>query len=145
MAEERNFQYTKESSDINHLSHNHNRLEDQVDVNTKNINDHDLAISRLKDVVYGIDAQNGLRGRCSKIEGSLEVILPQHTHLMEALNELKEFKKSAMKVVWLLTATVLITLASNFLKFEAIKSNGVILNEVSDEVKKIIDDQVKKP
>ena len=88
---------------------------------------------RIEMALWGVDGENGIRGKVSSLEKYVNEIKPQLQDLLHYAKSLEEIKKNLWRVLVVLTTTAIITLCTKFIQ---IKTDNETLNEVK-EVKAI--------
>lgn len=131
--------------EIKSISEKTKELWDNFQTDRDKIEKHHEDIINLKNTVYGIDDQNGLRGKCKEIMQYLEIIKPEHVKLVDKLNEFNAFKKSVAKIIWLLIASLAITAFTNWNKIQSDETKIQTLQNIQTELSKLLEDKIKHP
>lgn len=130
-------------TEINRMLEDNKELWKYHDLNRDLLEKHKEDISGLKNTVYGIDGGNGLRGKSKEFQIFVDKITPDHAKLMEKLEEFHNMKRSFTKVIWILVATALISLVTNWTKIQSDEAKVQTLQNIQSEVSKILQDKLK--
>lgn len=136
---------SEHENEIKNIRKDNEELWREHEINETKIEKHREDLDGLKNTVYGVDGSNGLRGKCREFQTYIDILRPEHLALMEKLNEFHAFKKSVGKIIWLLIATLAITLFTNWSKMQSDDTKVQTLQNIQTEVSKILEDRLKHP
>jgi len=135
----------RHDNDIQNLQKDVDELFRYHDGNVEKLDRHKEEINALKNNVYGIDGQDGIRHKVNKLEHYIDVTKPEHNSLMEKLNEFNALKKGLSKLIYILIATLALTLFTNYLKIQTDNSKVKTLESIQTELTKVLATQLKTP